>query len=176
VFLKWENRDEVKIPKKYKPISCRKGYVIDKWGERYIINRRVAGTPKFETLSGNKFYSGYGNSRVRAMLMDKLKDDFRKKIKKYLPIKIRPEDFPIRIDWDIFSVKGKGDWDLDNLWFYRKAFVDVLKECKVIPDDSIEYVTGFDTQWYEIPEGETRMLIFTFSRNPLDRSVRELIE
>jgi hypothetical protein len=55
---------------------------------------------------------------------------------------IKPENLPIIVAWYVYRMPGIPNWDLDNLWIYRKAFMDVLVDMEIIPDDTIRYVTG----------------------------------
>jgi Holliday junction resolvase RusA-like endonuclease len=176
-YLLWKNRAGVRIAKKYRPIRKGKdGFVYDCNGDKYYTNRIAAGTPKTVTLSGNSFMRGYGDGRVRARCMEELKKDMIKQIKAQEVLPINPADFPIRVKWELYCPlmkANKADWDLDNMWFYMKAFLDALQDCEIIPDDNINFITSiWGPQWFEVSKDELRRMIFVIEKDSVERIKR----
>jgi hypothetical protein len=54
-----------------------------------------------------------------------------------------------------------GGWDLDNKsWIYFKAFQDLLVEQSIIPDDSVNYITGNEYLFQSVNSQENRSMDF----------------
>jgi len=98
------------------------------------------GTPSYLTINGNAIYSGKINTFDRDIVVNSLKKFYVDQLVSIQPIP--KEEFPVIVAMWIFRVPGQANWDLDNLWIYRKAFLDALTESKIIPDDCIRYITG----------------------------------
>ena len=171
IYVEWTKRHKVRIATKYRPIRKGKdGFVYDCFGEKHWTNRRAAGTPKFIKLSGNLFYSGFGDHKIRARLMDALKKDFIRKIRAQKPPRINPKHLPITIHWDIYCPRGSNNWDLDNLWFYQKGFIDSLRDCKIIPEDHVGVITWLSgPKYWEVESDDERKMVFTFKRDSIER-------
>lgn len=139
-----------KIPKRLQKIQCywKKGYLYGPDGRRVVANPRVAGKPKYLSISGNKFSTGYESPLIRNKIVRGLKDYYRPFVRKMKPIPL--EFFPIRVEWDIYTVVSPANFDLDNLWVYYKYMEDCLHEREnpvtkeryhpIIPDDTIRWI------------------------------------
>lgn len=147
------------------------GYLIDENGERVVANPRAAGTPNYESLSGNNFSSGYVKPIVRAKLVAALKDFYRPFVQEQLE-PFDEEDFPLAVQWKCYTTLDRSSFDLSNFWFYYKYLEDCLHEeedgdgnpvTQIMPDDSIQYVTApARPLLYPIDEWEDRKFVFEF--------------
>lgn len=137
-------------------------YLRDENGDKVVANPRAAGTPNYEPLSGNRFFSGYGSHHVRRTLTAGLKDFYRPYVNKMDKI----TKFPIRIDWDFHTTLNSADWDMDNMHFYWKYLQDTLVEEDIIPEDNIKYIT-FPPAGRFIPVKEwiDRKFVFRFYKD-----------
>lgn len=77
--------------------------------------------------------------------------------------------FPLRIEWDFYTVLGQADWDMDNMSFYWKYLQDTLVEESIIPEDNIKYITFPPSgKLYPVEDWEDRKFIIRFYHD--DRS------
>lgn len=147
---KYYNKFKGKIPKKYlnKGYSFNnKGFLInEQTGKRVQSNEALSKRPRYAKLNGNSLITGYGSPHIRNKITWALKDFYSPIIEKHLleegPLSI----FPLRLEWDVYTIVGAKDrWDASNLFFYYKYFEDTMvKEFpsgSLIPDDNIKYVT-----------------------------------
>lgn len=153
------------------------GILKDKEGNTVYKNSKTVGKGNYETLSGNKLSSGYGDPHMRARIVKALKDFYRPFVRALSPISL--EEFPIRLEWDLYATVSPCNFDLSNFWFYYKYFEDVLFEKEdprykdlperhrrywtpIIPDDSIRYVTqpGNNPRLFPIENSDDRKFIF----------------
>jgi hypothetical protein len=151
------------------------GYLVDESGDRVVANPRAAGTPNYESLSGNNFSSGYVQPIVRAKLVTALKDFYRPFVQDQLDA-FNDEDFPLVVDWECYTTLNRSVFDLSNFWFYYKYLEDCLHEeedsdgnpvTEIMPDDSIEYVTApARPTLYPVEEWEDRKFVFRFYTDP----------
>jgi hypothetical protein len=102
-----------------------------------VKNSKSFGTPRYESIAGNTSYSGW-HERTRMKIMESIKSDYRRVLKDMEPIRFSP----LKISLNLFTVPGAGDWDLDNLWIYYKAFGDVLQELGIIKNDNVRNITS----------------------------------
>lgn len=115
-----------------------KGYLCIEDGSKKLANPQAAGTPRYESLSGNALMTGYGSYHTRNKVTEELKNFYRKPVRRQMtPI----NNFPLCITWDFHTIVGEANWDLDNMFFYWKYLQDTLVDVGIIPDDSIEYIT-----------------------------------
>ena len=144
--------------------------------QRIVANPGKAGEPRYRKLSGNDFASGYGSPHIRAKLVRKLKDFYRPYVREMNPI----TEFPIWVDWHIYTTIPDRLFDLSNFWFYYKYFEDCLFEDEdqdgndiepIIPDDNVKYVTkpGTAPILHPIQNWENRKFIFKFYHD--DRAI-----
>ena len=146
---KYYTKKTKNIPKTYreKYTFNKKGYLVDKEGKKIIANPRSVGTPRFVTISGNQFYSGYGGrggAHTRAKIVRELKAFYMPFVEKAKEEYGVITQFPIQITWDIYRhVEDEPDWDVSNLQFYYKYFEDCLRDPPnpMIPDDTVKYIT-----------------------------------
>lgn len=145
-------------------------YLADANGERLVANSQQAGTPNYEKLSGNRFASGFGSHHIRNTLVHGLKDFYRPFVHQQLK-PIKDDQFPLWIDWHLYTTIPKRMFDLTNFWFYYKYFEDCLFETEdpngnklqpIIPDDNIEFITkpGVAPILHPIADWEHRKFVF----------------
>lgn len=110
--------------------------------KKVIANPRSVGTPRYQQINGQYLYSGFSSPFTRNKIVTALHEYFMERIFKsgIKPVKI--EKFPLLCKVGLYTFIGKADWDLSNLWIYYKTFEDCLVKSKIIPDDSILYITG----------------------------------
>lgn len=166
----YKKKDDV--PKKYKnSLADKNGFLLDKEGNRIVKNKRTAGTPKIEKMSGNSLLTGYSTPHMRTRISNELKDYFRPFVKKAIREFGLIKKFPIRIEWEVYTTVDNPVWDLSNLFFYYKYFEDTLHREGMIPDDNIKYVTHSPgPKLIPVDDWEKRKFIFTIH----DDSRREL--
>ena len=111
-----------------------KGFVL-RDGEKILANPRTAGKPKFITIAGNQFTSGFANFGHRNAVVVQLKDYLRP----YVEQQLAPfDDFPLYVTFTLYMcMDGQDAFDLSNLWFWSKYMEDILfePELGIIPDD-----------------------------------------
>jgi len=115
---------------------------VDKKGrpQRVVANPLAAGTPRFQRISGQAFYDGSMNEHVRTKIVKSIKSEYVKIMRKEPGI---PADkFPLRIWIYLSAHPNNWNWDMDNLWIHSKMILDSLVEAKLIPDDSIKFVSA----------------------------------
>lgn len=162
-----------KIPPTYlkKYSFNKKGYLVDEKGNRVISNKRTVGKPRYETLSGNRLLSGYGNHNMRANIVKGLKEAYRPHVQRYLKEHGPITKFPLRVEWEVHTtVDQEVNWDASNLFFYYKYFEDCLFEgvknkrlLSLIPDDSVKYITHPPgAKIIPIDRWEDRKFVFKF--------------
>jgi hypothetical protein len=109
--------------------------------ERVIKNRSVVGKPRYETLSGNKFWSGYGHPSTRARIARELKALLRETMT--TEGNLSPEDYPLKVSWSISKpiTNETQEFDASNLWFYYKMIEDLLVDEGILPDDNFRFIS-----------------------------------
>src|SRR5690606_7509045 len=155
------------IPKRFgKGTFDRKGFLIDpKTGARVVKNARVAGKPRYLKLAGNWFVSNQ-SEHVRRKAIHELKKYYERELRGLNVPAIDPEQYPLRVEWDVYCPIGEANWDLDNLWFYWKYFCDTLRKMGVIPDDTVRYITQPPApRFYPVDSEEERLFLFRFYRD-----------
>lgn len=170
-----------KLPLKYEGsqyIWRNKGKVkalYDTKAKAFVIkNSKSVGTASYQAIAGNEIYARM-HERKRMMIVNNLKDDFKKHISEQ--ISIIPESMmPLSITMEVHTSFGYGEWDVDNLWIYHKCFLDSLRDLKLIPDDSILYVrqAGQTTFVPILPDARPTM-IFEIS-SCADKCIRKSTE
>lgn len=121
-----------------------------------VKNKSFVGKPRYTSIGGNMLYAGM-NEHVRMLIISGIKEYFRQYIQKLTPIK----DFPIHIDAQLHAIPGLRNWDIDNLWIYIKCFQDLLIESRIIPDDSVKYITKAPSfEYFPVAENKDRKIIF----------------
>ena len=166
---------EGRTPKKYKNdryifkekrfAHYTKSLLFDTVEKCFVVkNIPYAGTPRYVAIRGNMLYAGL-HEHVRMLIINGIKDNFRPCVDKLEPIDI----FPIHINAELHTVPGLRNWDVDNLWIYIKAFQDLLIENRIIPDDSVRYITkapGFE--FFPVSNAVDRKMIFILSPDRRD--------
>lgn len=164
-----------KPPNKYKKNPM---YMIDKQGylryrptgDKVLANKKVAGTPKFQKINGQDFYSGFGSYQLRIKIVAGIKNSFRRFVKMLPTI----TEFPVQFEMELHNIPGEANWDLDNLWIYTKCFQDLLVEEGVIPDDNIQFVTKpAAPEFYPIKDENERKLVFKIYKDERDLKITE---
>ena len=161
-YLKWKNRNQKKVGLARLPLQKGPGgLALDKDGEKILLNPRTAGKPKFNKLSGNAFFSGYGSIAIRRKMAGELKQFFVDAIN---ASDLEPiTEYPIQIGWEIHCPVGQGNWDLDNLWFYKKFFIDALRDTGILREDTINEITSLvGPKFFPVDDEEKRKMVFTF--------------
>lgn len=165
------------LPKKYRNtgFKFKDGFLVGPDGERVIANPKAAGTPKFEIVSGNKLSTGYGSPHIRNTITNALKDFFRPFARSLTPF--TDDQYPLRVEWDLFTTVDRSNFDLSNLWFYYKYFEDCLHESKnpitgelydapIIRDDSVKYMTHSPgPKLVPVKHFDERAFVFRFYRD-----------
>ena len=84
------------------------------------------------------------------------------------------DDLPVKLSIEIHTIKGEGNWDLDNLWIYTKVIQDVVAECRLIPNDNINFVTNTgELQFVEVDDIEKRKMIIKIEKDKQNESKRQ---
>jgi hypothetical protein len=155
-----------KIPKKYLNENKYKinasGIIIDiSTEEKIISNPRSQGKPRLKKISGQDIWTG-----MDFFLRSKIARDVKNSFKPFLSKLSKVEKYPVGVALDFYKNIGKGNWDIDNhSLIYRKCVFDCLKDCGVIEDDSVKYITSTPTNYYEIDESDNRRLVITLFSN-----------
>jgi len=66
-----------------------------------------------------------------------------------------------------FSQNGNCNWDLDNQWIWRKAFLDACQQHGVLKNDTADIIGACGEQWVKVPSFEDRYIGFIFSEKNL---------
>lgn len=145
------------------------GFLLDESGNKVVANPKTAGTEKYEQLSGNKFFSGYGSYHIRRKLTGELKKFYKPFVKKLEPITV----FPLRIEWDFYTIMNKADWDMDNMSFYWKYLQDTLVDQGIIPEDNIRYITFPPSgKFIPVDDWEERKFVIRFYHDDRDEIIK----
>lgn len=145
-----------KIPKKYKELKFKNGFLVDVDGKKVVSNPRSVGTPKLKKINGQEIYSGMPH-HMRAKIVKTIKDFYKKHLKNIDPV----DSFPIQIEMELHAPIEVGNWDLDNLWIYNKCFQDALTDLGIIPDDNIQYITKpASPLFFPVENMEDRKLVY----------------
>lgn len=154
-----------KIPLKYSgsEYTYKQGKLYNSIEKSFIIkNSQSKSKPRYVAISGNALYARM-HERIRIKIMNELKKSMLPHIPK------EPLDkslFPLKVKMLIYRTVDKGQWDIDNFnIFYFKAFFDLLRDKGVIPDDSIEFLTGVGSEFIPVIDDKDRKLEFIFERN-----------
>lgn len=164
-----------KPPKK---LLKSKLYTVDKQGylryrptgDKVVANSKVVGTPKFQKINGQDFYSGFGSHFERIKIVAGIKNFCRPFVQHLPPVM----EFPVQLEMELHTIIGEGNWDLDNLWIYTKCFQDLLVECGIIPDDNIQFISKpAAPEFYPIPTEDKRKLVFKIYKDERDITISE---
>lgn len=135
-------------------------------------NSRAVGTPRYVSIAGNDIMRMFEHTRNK--IVNTLKDYFLSKIgmshgvgedgrNLYGPVYQIPV-FPVNISLEVHTFPHYMNWDLDNLWIYNKCFQDAMKECGMIPDDNIQYITAAAApKFVPVSQEEDRLMRFTIT-------------
>lgn len=159
-----------KIPKKYSTYKYKKFktgkqkktelFLIDPEGNRVVSNPRAAGTPSWKKINGQDIYNQNLHFRVRSKIIKEMKSFFNAHFKNEVPLSV--DDLPVYPQMEVHDVIGNGDWDSDNhFWVYNKVIQDVAVFNKVIPDDSIRYITRTpEILYFPVEKEEDRKMVY----------------
>ena len=151
------------------------GLVLNEKGQPILANPGKAGKPKIKKLNGNEFASGFSTHFIRAKLVNAMKDFYRPIVREQM-IPFQQEDYPLWVDWHLYTTIKPRLFDLTNMWFYWKYLEDCLFETEdpdghpldpIIPDDNIKYITKPATApiFHPIDNWEDRKFIFYFYKD-----------
>lgn len=152
-------------------------FLVDlKTGERVVANTKHVGHLQEANISGQAIYNGMIGRHTRNNMMGTIKDYFRKYMKDLPPITRFPIIIIVELHDMIVDVdfsKGQ-DWDIDNRAYpYSKNFQDMLKDCKIIPEDNRFYITGAPApRFVPVDKSEDRKLVFKIYKD--DRLIIKL--
>lgn len=175
------NNPHKKLPKTRKPPQKYlkdQNYVIDRagylrfrpTGDKVIANPKAAGTPKYQKINGQDFYSGFGSPFMRIKIVAGIKNQFRPFINR-LPI---ITEFPIQMEMELHTTIDEANWDLDNLWIYTKCIQDLMVELGKIPDDNIQYVTKpASPEFFPVQTQEERKIVFKIYKDDRNLKIHE---
>jgi hypothetical protein len=149
------------IPKKYKTDKYhfnKKGILVEKLtGEPVIANPRVAGTPRLKKINGQEIYTGNISPIIRSKIVREMKNFYRD----YFPLNHKIRDI-CKIRLDIYNAVGDGNQDLDNMsWIIVKVIQDVLVETKILPEDNITVINGYEVEFHPVASEDDRKLVVT---------------
>lgn len=164
---KYYERGSDQVPERYSGVNYewkktggRGRYRLwDKRRSDWVIkNPASAGKPRIKSIAGNDIWMGV-HERVRMKIVEAVKENFLP----HLPSQINLR-FPIRGEMIVYATPRFADWDIGNLWLYDKIFWDLLVREKLIPDDSILYVTkSGGPKYVPIVHEEDRRMEFILS-------------
>jgi hypothetical protein len=141
-------------------------------GEFVVANKRTAGTPKYQKINGQDFYSGFGSPFIRNTMVTEIKRSllpYAKRVPKIV-------EFPIQFEMELYTTIDEGNWDLDNLWIYSKCFQDVLVQAGIIPDDNIQFITKpAAPEFFPVKTPEERKIIFKIYKDERNIKITEPI-
>lgn len=140
--------------------------------ELVIANPKAVGTPKYLNITGNSLYSGFTTPHVRNLIVNSIKNDF----KKYFVNK-KITEFPIIFEINVCTVynketskDSKRTQDLDNLIsIYSKCTLDLMTKMKVIPDDNLSYIRGI--MYNFIPSNERKLIIKCYKYDDINEVI-----
>ena len=164
-----------KPPKKYlnNPSFTidNKGYLRNRvTGDYVVANFRAAGTPKYQKINGQDFYSGFGSPHVRNKIVGEIKKFFKPFLRGIPKI----TEFPIQFEMELHTTIDEGNWDLDNLWVYTKCFQDVLVSMKIIPDDNIQFITKSGApEFFPVKTPQERKIVYKIYKDERNLRISE---
>lgn len=134
---------------------------------------RTIGKPRLKKIRGQDFYVGM-NHNLRAKMVKEMKKYLYEFIRK-AQIEINPEDYPLRLEFEVYHTVTDKRWDLGNFcMIWRKCFEDALcgnvefvdkipdrtNYPAVIIDDSIHYLIQYEEKFIPVEQEEDRKFIF----------------
>jgi hypothetical protein len=148
-------------------------YTVDKKGYlryRPTGDKKVVGTPKYQKINGQDFYSGFGSHHLRMKIVAGIKNFCRPFIKSLPKI----TEYPVQFEMELHNITGEGNWDLDNLWIYTKCIQDLLVEEGIMPDDNIQFVSKpAAPEFFPISNEEDRKLVFKIYKDERNIKITE---
>jgi hypothetical protein len=161
------------IPNKYAgpKFIWKKDKLYDSIKKEFVIkNPASAGKPRFKSIAGNDIW-GRVHPRIRMAAIEAIVNNF----KPHLPSRI-DLNFPITIDMEVYTPSRYCDWDIGNLWVYDKVFQDLLVESKLIPDDTIRFVTkSSGPRYIPITKNSERKMVFTLREDTDPRVISHVM-
>jgi hypothetical protein len=156
------------IPKKYKTDKyefSKIGVLTEKsTGLAVLSNPKTAGQPRFKKISGQEIYSGNIHPQIRSKMIREMKEFYAG----YFPKTVKIREV-CKIRFDIYNIFGEGNYDLDNMsWILVKVIQDVLVNLKILPEDNITVINGYEVGFYPIDRYEDRKLVVTLLVSPED--------
>lgn len=139
-------------------------------GDKVVANKKVVGTPKYQKINGQDFYSGFGSYHSRINIVAGIKNFCRPFIK----FQSKITEFPVQFEMELHNVVGEGNWDLDNLWIYTKCIQDLLVEEGIIPDDNIQFITKpAAPEFFPVLDEKDRKLVFKIYKDDRNIQIQE---
>lgn len=149
--------------------------VIPEFQRQYMLAKKtkLTGKPKMWTVNGQAIYNATMHYRTRATVTEY----FHKYLSSYIKNQVKPDQIAminqlvnkestqkLSISLDIYEIKRGKLPDVGNLWLWIKWFEDALQDCRVIPDDSPDYVIESGRKTYHWVQTESdRKLVFTIN-------------
>lgn len=125
--------------------------------EYVIKNSRVAGKEKLLVINGQKYYNGVYKDYEKGKILDELNRFYTSFLEGSRPI----TEYPLHIEYT-FEVYLDDKTDLDNHAFpYYKGFQDCLTKCKVITNDTNQYIKSFSVNHQQLlhPDSENILIV-----------------
>lgn len=140
-----------------------KSYILDETGNKIVSNIRTVGKPRYWVVNNQDLYNGKVNKFGRNARMHQLKEAIYQAIKwsnisTIEPIR-NPEYYPIKIELFIYTQEMPVDVDNKGV-IYHKAFQDLIRDLKVIPDDKSEFINDTGrTKWIKSDLNQMKFVI-----------------
>lgn len=126
-------------------------------GKAVLANPKTAGTPRYKKINGQEIYNGKLSPVERSLMIKEMKAFYRK----YLP-KIQKIKKECKIRLEIHNELGDGNQDLDNMsWIMIKVIQDALVESKILPEDNLKVIKGYEVNFYPTQESQERKLVIS---------------
>jgi hypothetical protein len=143
--------------------------------QKFVVkNPSTAGKPRWLSIGGNIIWEQVHES-TRTEIANKIKDSMRPLVQKYRE-EFKRLRFPVMVTGEVHTTPKFCNWDLSNLWVYNKVFEDLLRAERLLPDDSILYITlPMAPRFIPIRNDEDRKMVFTFNSDNDPRIINHLM-
>lgn len=131
------------LPKKQHGLPVdKKGYVLDKGGNKVIKNSKIAGTPRLWKIGGQDLINGSMHPSMRSKIFMEMKTWISNEIAKQLTAETALSKTPVKQHLTIlYPTSWQSNWDLDNYSaVLNKWILDSLVLTGVLSDDNISFV------------------------------------
>jgi hypothetical protein len=149
------------LPKKYQTIGTDlDGYWLGLDNKRIIANPKAAGTANYVPVNSQLFYSSVHHA-VRNLVMAELHTYWENIFSAHAPFVEQEYPLFIWIDW--YCTKEHKTQDIDNFtYIVEKSMFDALTASTIIPNDTVDYITGQASLFHKIDKFEDRKLVISF--------------